>query len=618
MQRLNTFCRLSEIAEICNRLNAMRLKQTITKRTKDFLLSQIGRMDKKRLIYLLSLLVGLCSGLAAVLLKHTIHLVKDSLTSWFNAAQDSLLYLAYPGIGILITIVYVKYFVKNNIGHGITKVLYAISRKHSELEPHNMYTSIVASSFTIGFGGSVGAEAPIVLTGSAIGSNIGRFFNLNYKQITLLLGCGAAGAVSGIFKAPLAGIVFTLEILMLDLSLASIIPLLISSITALCVSYFLIGPDVAFGNTLQAFSMNNLPYYVVLGIFCGFVSLYFTRTTMVLEKRLSKIGSAWQRWLIGAMSLGVLVFFVPSLYGEGYDTLTALMTGNASEIFENGIFSGMREHEWFFVLYLVAILVFKVVAMAATTGSGGVGGTFGPTLFMGGIAGFLTARLINISGLHQVPESNFALVGMAGTMAGVMQAPLTAIFLIAEITGGYMLLMPLMLTSVVSFITIRGFESHSIYTKRLAHKGDLLTHNKDKATLTLLQTDNLVETDFVPVSSDDDLGALVKAVSRSKRNIFPVVNKECGIDGVIFLDDIRDTMFEPELYGKILVRSIMRPVPAVIRIDEQMEKVIEMFEKTQVWNLPVVDEYGKYKGFLSKSKIFASYREMLKELFGDD
>ncbi|MDR2563278.1 MAG: chloride channel protein [Prevotellaceae bacterium] len=594
------------------------LKHSTINRVKELLLNQIERIDKKRLIYILSLLVGLCSGLAAVLLKHTIHLVKDSLTSWFDAAHDSLLYLAYPGIGILITIIYVKYFVKNNIGHGITKVLYAISRKHSELEPHNMYTSIAASSFTIGFGGSVGAEAPIVLTGSAIGSNIGRFFNLNYKQITLLLGCGAAGAVSGIFKAPLAGIVFTLEILMLDLSLASIIPLLISSITALCVSYFLIGSDVAFGNTLQPFAMNNLPYYLVLGVFCGFVSLYFTRTTMAIEKRLNKTGSIWQRWLAGTASLGLLVFFIPSLYGEGYDTLTAMMTGNAHTIFDNSLFSGMQENTWFFVLYLVAILIFKVVAMAATTGSGGVGGTFGPTLFMGGIAGFLTARLINISGIHQVPESNFALVGMAGAMAGVMQAPLTAIFLIAEITGGYMLLMPLMVTSVVSFMTIRGFESHSIYTKRLAQEGDLLTHNRDKATLTLLQTDNLIETDFVPVSPDDDLGTLVKAVSRSKRNIFPVVNRERGIEGVILLDDIRDTMFEPNLYRTIRVSSIMRPVPATVSIGEPMEKVIEIFEKTQAWNLPVVDENGKYKGFLSKSKIFSSYREMLKELFGDD
>jgi CIC family chloride channel protein len=591
---------------------------SIIERLRNFANVKLRLFGQDKIPYILAVFVGLSSGLAAVFLKSAIHLVKNSLTGWFNVSHGSFFYLAYPGIGILLTIIYVKYFVKDSIGHGITKVLYSISRNSSSIKSHNMYSSMIAGTFTIGFGGSVGAEAPIVLTGSAIGSSIGRFFRLNYKQITLLLGCGAAGAVSGIFKAPLAGIIFTLEILMLDLSLSSIIPLMISSVTACGISYLLIGSDVEFGNSLKAFAMGNIPYYILLGIFCGFVSLYFTRATLFLEKKIILVKNTVYRWIAGSISLGVLIYFIPALYGEGYDILTSIMTGNSSEIFERSIFYSLQDRAWFFVLYLVCIIIFKVLAMSLTNGSGGVGGTFGPTLFIGGITGFLVARLINISGIYEVPESNFALVGMAGTMSGVMQAPLTAIFLIAEITGGYTLLMPLMVVSVISFITIRRFEQYSIYTKRLAQSGDLLTHNKDKAALTLLKVEDLVETDFIKLFPDNTLGEMVKAVSSSKRNIFPVIGKQGHIDGVVFLDDIRDIMFESKLYSTTFVKDKMKPVPGFIRIDEPMENVILKFEKTGAWNLPVVNEEYEYVGFLSKSKIFSAYRELLKELFGDE
>jgi CIC family chloride channel protein len=585
---------------------------------RDFANDKLRLLGQDKMPYILAIVVGVCSGLAAVSLKSAIHLVKNFLTGWFNAAEGSFFYLAYPGIGILITIIFVKYFVKDNIGHGITKVLYSISRNSSSIKSHNIYSSMIAGTFTIGFGGSVGAEAPIVLTGSAIGSNIGRFFRLNYKQITLLLGCGAAGAISGIFKAPLAGIIFTLEILMLDLSLSSIIPLMISSVTACGVSYLLIGPDVEFGNSLKTFAMGNIPYYILLGICCGFVALYFTRATLFLEKRIASLKNIVYRWMIGSISLGILIYFIPPLYGEGYDVLTSIMTGNSSEIFERSLFYSLQDRAWFFVLYLLCIIIFKVLAMSLTNGSGGVGGTFGPTLFLGGIVGFLVARLINLSGIYEVPESNFALVGMAGMMSGVMQAPLTAIFLIAEITGGYTLLMPLMVVSVISFITIRRFEQYSIYTKRLAQTGDLLTHNKDKAALTLLKAENLVETDFIKVFPTDTLGEMVKAISLSKRNMFPVIGKKGRIVGVVFLDDIRDIMFETKLYSTTIVKDKMKHVPDVIRIDEAMENVILKFEKTGAWNLPVVNEMNEYVGFLSKSKIFSAYRELLKELFGDE
>jgi CIC family chloride channel protein len=590
----------------------------IIEELRNFANNKLRFFGQDKIPYILAVFVGLSSGLAAVSLKFALHSVKDALTGWFNVSQGSFFYLAYPGIGILITIIYVRYFVKDSIGHGITKVLYSISRNNSLLKSHNMYSSMVAGTFTIGFGGSVGAEAPIVLTGSAIGSNIGRFFRLNYKQITLLLGCGAAGAVSGIFKAPLAGIIFTLEILMLDLSLSSIIPLMISSVTACGISYLMIGSDVEFGNSLKTFAMGNIPYYILLGIFCGFVSLYFTRGTLFLEKKIAIVKNTIYRWIIGSISLGILIYFIPPLYGEGYDILTSIMTGNSAEIFERSIFYSLQDKAWLFVLYLVGIIIFKVLAMSLTNGSGGVGGTFGPTLFLGGIAGFLVARIINLLEIYQVPESNFALVGMAGMMSGVMQAPLTAIFLIAEITGGYTLLMPLMVVSVISFITVRRFEQYSIYTKRLAQSGDLLTHNKDKAALTLLKAEDLVETDFVKVFPDNTLGEMVKAVSLSKRNIFPVIGKKGHIEGVVFLDDIRDVMFEASLYSLTLVRDKMRPVSDMIRINEPMENVIQKFEKTGAWNLPVVNKTGEYVGFLSKSKIFSAYRDLLKELYGDE
>jgi CIC family chloride channel protein len=585
---------------------------------RDFANNKLRLLGQDKMPYILAIVVGVCSGLAAVFLKSAIHLVKNALTGWFSVAEGSFLYLAYPGIGIFITIIFVKYFVNDNIGHGITKVLYSISRNSSSIKSHNIYSSMIAGTFTIGFGGSVGAEAPIVMTGSAIGSNIGKFFRLNYKQITLLLGCGAAGAVSGIFKAPLAGIIFTLEILMLDLSLSSIIPLMISSVTACGISYLLIGPDVEFGNSLKAFAMGNIPYYILLGICCGFVSLYFTRATLFLEKKITSLKNVVYRWMIGSISLGILIYFIPPLYGEGYDVLTSIMTGNSAEIFERSPFYSLQDSAWFFVLYLLCIIIFKVLAMSLTNGSGGVGGTFGPTLFLGGIVGFLVARVINLSGIYEVPESNFALVGMAGMMSGVMQAPLTAIFLIAEITGGYTLLMPLMVVSVIAFITIRRFEQYSIYTKRLAQTGDLLTHNKDKAALTLLKAEDLVETDFIKVFPNDTLGEMVKVISLSKRNMFPVIGKKGRIEGVVFLDDIRDIMFEAKLYPTTIVKDKMKPVPDVIRIDEAMENVILKFEKTGAWNLPVVNEMDEYVGFLSKSKIFSAYRELLKELFGDE
>jgi CIC family chloride channel protein len=475
---------------------------------------------------------------------------------------------------------------------------------------------MLASSVTIGLGGSVGAEAPIVYTGAALGSNLAQLFRLDYRYITLMLGCGAAGAVAGIFKAPLAGMVFTLEILMLDLTLSSIVPLLVSSVTAAAVSYLMLGDTVSFTNSVSPFNMGNLPYYIILGVCCGFGALYFTRATLALENRLKKIKGVFHRWFLCAVGLGVLIFLFPPLYGEGYDSLTLLLHSDVN-ISKNVLYESFSSNMWFILFFSLAVFLFKVCSMSFTNSGGGVGGTFGPSLFMGGIAGFIVARLINLSGIHDVPEANFVLVGMAGMMSGVMHAPLTAIFLIAEITGGYDLLMPLMLASAASFITIRGFERHSIYTKRLALRGELITHNKDKAVLTMLQVDNLVETDFSVVSPDNTLGQLVKTLSRSSRNLFPVVDASAVLVGVVLLDDIRSIMFDTESYDTVRVRDVMILPPAVVNAGENMQSVLDKFETSRVWNLPVVGANGQYVGFVSKSKIFSSYRNMLQQ-FSDE
>lgn len=565
----------------------------------------------------LALPVGLGSGFAAVILKQCIHCVQWILTGWFNTPSDSIFYFLYPGMGMLLALLFVRYIVKDNIGHGVTKVLLAISKNESKIKPHNMWSSIASSAVTIGFGGSVGAEAPIVYTGAAIGSNVARVMGLSYKNMTILLGCGAAGAVAGIFKAPLAGVLFTLEILLFNMSMTSLLPLVVSSITATTVSYLFMGDTVAFSNTLSEFSMGNLPFYILFGILCGFASLYFTRMTLHLEDKIKSVENPYKRWLMSAICLGFLIFIFPPLYGEGYGTLTDLLNNNSMEAIGTSYFSRFFNREWIIPIFFLAVFIFKVFSMSFTNAGGGVGGTFGPTLFMGGILGFFAARIVNLSGLYSLPESNFVLVGMGGLMAGVMQAPLTAIFLIAEITGGYTLLMPLIITSAVSFATIRTFEPYSIYTKRIAKQGELLTHDSDRAVLTLLKTGDLIENDFLPVDLHQSLGELVKAIASSKRNIFPVVDKERKIQGVVFLDDVREIMFDRDKYDTVHVYSLMRPAPDVVCCHEKMDSVMKKFEVTGAWNLPVTDENGYYMGFVSKSKIFSAYREQLQQVSHD-
>ena len=570
-------------------------------------------IDQVKLVYLLSLVVGLLSALAAALLKYSIHYIHQVLADGITTESGRILYLAYPLTGMLLTYLFVRYVVRDNISHGISRILFSISRKKSLLSSHNTWSSIVASTLTIGFGGSVGAEAPIVLTGSSIGSVIGRFFKLNYKNITLLIGCGAAGAISGIFKAPVTGIVFTLEILMLDLTTSSIVPLMISSVTAATVAYFLMGNKVLFTfNVLGGFNISNIPWYLVLGIISGLISLYFSKMTLFLEGNYDKIKNSYIKLILGGTILGGLIYLFPPLYGEGYDTIMTLLQGNSDIMLNNSVFSHFSGSFVVITLFMACLVLLKVIASSSTNGAGGVGGIFAPTLFLGGINGYLVASILKKFVHIDLPDNRFVLVGMAGMMAGVMHAPLTAIFLIAEITGGYNLLIPLIITSTAAFITTRSFEKHSIYHVQLAKQGDLITHDKDKAVLMRMNWRKEIETDLLSVKPSDSLKRLVNVITRSKRNIFPVVDEFNILEGVVYLDDVREIMFKQELYDTTLVRDLMTIPPSYIDKKENIESVMEAFRNTGAWNLPVLDK-GYYVGFISKSRIFSTYREMLVE-----
>ncbi|MDR2037062.1 MAG: chloride channel protein [Bacteroidales bacterium] len=596
------------------------------------------RISQQRLIILLSFIIGIVVGLAAVLLKNTVHALTLFFTGHINSFSANWLYFICPFVGILLTVLFVRFFVKEDIVHGITRILFAISKKNSQLKPHNMYSSMIGSSLTVGFGGSVGLESPIVLTGSAIGSNIGQWFRLNYKTTTLLIGCGAAGAIGGIFSAPVAAVVFALEVLMLDLTTASIIPLLISAVTATAISWLLMGKGAVFSFTvMDPLVLQNLPYYVVLGLFTGFIAIYFTRSTKYIENLMDRLGKTYLRWdkksrkfvkeeitgkrilvfqrlIIGGSIVGLLIFLCPPLFGEGYEALKMILSGRSADLLNGSVFYNVKDNQYWLLAFLSLVLVLKVIAMAVTTGSGGVGGIFAPTLFMGGVSGFILAKVINMIPIFSVSDKNFVMAGMAGMMAGVMHAPLTAIFLITEITGGHGLFVPISFTAAFSFITARYIEPHSIYTSRLAKRGELITHDKDKAILTLLKTNKLIEKDFITVHPEDTLGDLVKYISKSKRNIFPVIDQNAKFIGVVLLDNIRNIIFEPEQYKETLVSSLVTPAPSLIEINETMDAVMNKFEKTGAWNLPVV-ENGKYIGFLSKSKIFSSYRTLLQQFY---
>ncbi len=575
-------------------------------------------ISEKNFVIMLALLVGILGGFAALLLKSMIHFIQWLLMAHLDLTGANYMLIVYPVLGIMLTSIYLKYCVRDNISHGVTRVLYAISQNKSRLKRENTYTSIIASSITIGFGGSVGAEGPIVYTGAAIGSNLGQAFRMSPKVLMLMVGCGAAAGIAGIFKAPIAGMLFTLEVLMLDLTAVSVMPLLISSITAATIAYVFTGYDVEFFFVQsEPFVTARIPFVILLGLFCCLVSLYFTKVMNMMENFFSRLGSRRRRLVVGGGILAILVYLLPPLYGEGYDSIGQLLSGDPSIIVASSLFSADRGDVWVVLLFIGAIILTKVFATSATNGGGGVGGTFAPSLYVGCMAGFFFAFLINTLFDLDLSTKNFALMGMAGVMAGVMHAPLMSIFLTAELTGGYDLFLPLLIVSAISYGTIKIFEPYSIYTMRLAQRGQLMTHHKDKAVLTLLKIDNVIETDCIPVRPAMSLKDMVKVISQSNRNLFPVVDDSGSLLGIVLLDDIRNIMFRTDLYRRMKVSKFMSMPPARIVIGQSMESVMKTFDDTGAWNLPVVDEHGCYLGFVSKSKIFNSYRRVLRHYTDD-
>ncbi len=557
-------------------------------------------------------IIGLIAGLAAVSLKTTVHFIQEILRVQLHVPDFDVIYVTYPLIGILLTVLVSKFIFKEYLGHGITQILYAISKNSSIINRGKMYSRMITSAITVGFGGSVGLEAPIVVTGSAIGSNLARWAHLNYKRRTLLIGCGSAGAVSAIFNSPVAGVIFAIEVILTDVTISKFIPILIASVAGQLVTIVLLGEDILFSFRLvDGFRAGDTGYFFGLGIVCGLVSLYFTRVIFRVEKAIGNIRNSFNKALVGGLGLAIIILIFPSIYGEGYNTIKLLLTGNEHDVFESHFFATVAENKYTLMGLLLLTVLVKPVATALTIGAGGSGGIFAPSLFMGGVTGFLVGIVFNfvIPGAD-VSLSNFTLVGMCGVMSGVLHAPLTAIFLIAEITGGYILFVPLMLVSALSFTTISYFEKYSIYTKTLIEKGDLIPYDKDQIVLSLIDMKKLIEKDLLTIHPEKTLGDLTDLVKKGKRNIFPVLNDDDELVGIVTLDDIRDIMFDAEKREAVTVQAVMQKPPAFVSPKEKMQSVMSKFQLTQAWNLPVIED-GKYVGFVSKSRIFNAYRNKL-------
>ena len=581
-----------------------------------FLVWRAKHISHRQFVSILSILVGFTSGMGAVMLKNLTHffqhLMEGKLVQYYHHA----FYFVFPIIGLALVRIIIKYVIRNKVSHGIPSTLYAISKRKGIMARYQMFGSLLTAPITVGFGGSVGLEGPTVATGAAISSNIARALHLNHATRILLISCACAGALSSIFKAPIAAIVFAIEVFSLDLTLASLLPLLLASLSAIITSYFFFGDDALLHfKIVDGFTIADIPFYMILGLFGGITSIYFTEVYTRVQKFFDKLGSPIQKLMLGGVVIGVLVFLVPPLYGEGFDTMNNLVQGNTDAVLENNILNLDLNNGWAVIILLAGLVAFKIVASALTFGAGGVGGIFAPTLFMGSLMGNCVAKLINHLGIfkNMVSESNFTLVGMTGLMAGVLHAPLTAIFLIAEVTGGYELFIPLMLTAAISYALARYVHPHSVYAMELARKGELITHNKDHAVLMFMEMDKVIEKNFLPVYPKMNLGDIVhKVVTQSTRNIFPVIHEKKGtLLGIILMDDIRPIMFDQSMYDKVLATDVMQTPPSIIDLDvDKMADVMKKFQDSGAWNLPVVKD-GKYEGFISKSKLLTAYRREL-------
>ena len=592
------------------------VRRKVLAQLRDLLRRLNSRLSERQMLAVLAVVVGLLAGLGTCLFEMLLHGVKEALVAWFPSDRAQALLLVYPAIGIIVATLFVKYIVRDEISEGVTRVLYAMARKDSRIASHNCWSSIVGGATTIGFGGSVGPEAPIVLTGAAIGSNVGKVARLNYKQLTLLLCCGAGAAVAAIFKAPITGVVFVLEILMLDITSASVFPLILASVTATTTALIFRGFDPIFAITLSeadVFVIKQIPLYILLGVSCGLMSYYFTSVNSGVGKYVKSIKSQYKRWAFAGILLGVLIFIFPPLYGEGYRSLTAFMHGNVQALFSNSMFFKFRTIEWVAIIYATAIMFFKVVAMATTNASGGVGGTFAPSLFVGAYMGAIVALICNTFFDWDVSIVSFSLVGMAGVMSGVMKAPLTSIFLIAELSNGYGLFIPLMIVAAISFAVDYTLDRDSIYTKQLRMRGELLTHDKDQSAFVFMRLEELMETDFIRIKENMTLGDIVHIISSARRNIFPVIDNFGHLLGVVQLDDLREDMFKQEKWGRSITYYMIQP-PYKILEHEMVQSVLPHFEENHTWMLPVVDKNNRYLGFISKSRILNAYREALVKI----
>ncbi len=577
---------------------------------------RISNLSDKQYIYILSVVAGFFGALAAIIIKNASHLIKELLTSQFASQYENYMYFVYPAVGILLAVLFMRYIIHEDVGHGIPGVLYAISRKNGIIKRHNVYSAIVSSAFTVGFGGSVGLEGPTVSTGAAVGSNIGQLLRLNFKQIALMISLASAAALAAIFQSPIAGIVFAMEVIMIDLSMASLIPLLIATLTAVLTSYFMLGQAVMYNIELhEPFIPSNTLYYLALGVVAGLLSSYFTKVYILTEKFFKRFQNIWTRFLIGSSVLGLLIFLFPALYGEGYEAINESLQGDYSALFNNSIFYDYKDIGWVIFLLFLAVILIKAFATSFTFGAGGVGGIFAPALFMGAFTGLFFAITTNQLGLGSLNPGKFALVGMAGMIAGILHAPLTGIFLIAEITNGYALFVPLMIVATISFATAKIFSPNSVYTYQLAQRGELLTHNKDRSILSLMNVQGLVETNFTEVRPGSTLGELVKLIARSKRNIFPIVDEDRRFYGHILLDDVRNIMFDTDLYETVVENMMVMP-SYVIDPEESMEEVVKKFQGSGKYNIPVVKD-GLYLGYVSRANVFSTYRKKLSEMSDD-
>jgi len=578
-----------------------------------FLIWRTKYIQDRYFIILLSTIIGFLSGIAAYLLKSSVFYIEDLLTASFHIKEQNYRYVIYPAIGILLTVFFIRYIIKDQTRHGIPRILYVISKLGGKMKQHKIFSSLFGSTLTAGFGGSIGLEAPIISAGSSIGSSLGQLLRLNYKTTILLIGCGAAGAMASIFTTPIAAVIFSLEVLMLDLTISSIIPLLMASATGAITTKLLLAEKILVHFEVnEPFSIGDVPYFLLLGILTGLVSLYFNRANQVITNLMEGIHNTWVRGMIGVSLLGVIIFLFPPLYGEGYDAIRMIISGDSIDLLDSSFFYVFRDNIWIFAAFLIFLILLKVVATTLTIESGGIGGIFAPSAVTGGLSGFAFARFFNELGFtRHLSEANFTLVGMAGVLGAVLHAPLTAIFLIAEMTNGYELIVPLMLTSTISFVTIKTFDPHSIFTKRLAERGELLTHHKDQAVLTLLNIRDVIDKDIITIAPEATLGDLTKVIAKSKRNLFPVVDNNKEFLGLVILDDVREDMFDKDKYQTPVARYLLQPmINEKVFLDESMETVMEKFKRTGNYNLVVIDK-GKYVGFVSRANVFNAYRQTL-------